>query len=146
VKIALGSDHAGFDLKESVKGYIKELGLDFEDVGAYSPDSVDYPDFAEKVGVQIRDGKAGRGILMCGTGIGVCIAANKIQGIRAAVVCDAEMARLSRQHNDANVLCLAGRFMDIELAKILVKVWLETPFDGGRHQRRVEKIAQLEKQ
>lgn len=145
MKIALGSDHAGFDLKERVKGYIKELGLDFDDVGAYSPDSVDYPDFAEKVGVQIRDGKAERGILMCGTGIGVCIAANKIQGIRAAVVCDAEMARLSRQHNDANVLCLAGRFMDIELAKILVKVWLETPFDGGRHQRRVEKIAQLEK-
>ena len=146
MKIALGSDHAGFELKEMVKGYIKELGLDFEDVGTHSPESVDYPDFAEKVGVHIRDGKAERGILMCGTGIGVCIAANKIQGVRAAVVCDPEMARLSRLHNDANVLCLAGRFMDIGLAKNLVKVWLETPFDGGRHQRRIEKIAQLEKQ
>ena len=146
MKVAVGSDHAGFELKQKVKEYLAESGVEVADLGTVSTDRVDYPDLAEKVAVEVRDGKADRGILMCGTGIGVCIAANKVRGIRAALVSDPEIARLSREHNNANVLCLPGRFMDPAAARGVVKVWLETPFAGGRHQRRVEKISRLEKE
>jgi ribose 5-phosphate isomerase B len=146
VKIALGSDHAGYDLKEKVKGFLCGMGIDVHDAGTESKDSVDYPDFAKKVAVQVRDGKVDRGILMCGTGVGVCIAANKVRGIRAVLASDPEIARLSRQHNDANVLCLAGWFTDAKKAQELVHIWLETDFDGGRHQRRLEKIQKLEQE
>lgn len=144
MRVAIGSDHAGFALKEEVKEYLGRAGVDLEDEGTVSRDSVDYPDYAEKVAIEVRDGKVDRGILMCGTGIGVCIAANKIHGIRAATAWDLEIARLSRLHNDANVLCLPGRYMDPALAIEIVKVWLATPFEGGRHQRRVDKISALE--
>ncbi len=146
MKVALGSDHAGFDLKERIKGYLTELGVEVEDLGTHSSESVDYPDYAEKVALEVRDGEADNGILMCGTGIGMCIAANKVEGIRAVQTDNPDFVRLSRQHNDANVLCLSGRFTDPEKARELVKLWLDTPFEGGRHQRRVEKIARLEKQ
>ena len=144
MKVALGSDHAGFDLKERIKGYLAGLGVEVNDLGTHSNESVDYPDYAEKVAADVRDGKADRGILVCGTGIGMCIAANKVQGIRAVQTDRAEFGRLSRRHNDSNVLCLAGRFTDPESAGELVKVWLETAFEGGPHQRRVEKIAHME--
>jgi ribose 5-phosphate isomerase B len=146
VKVALGSDHAGYDLKEKVKGFLNGMGIEVHDAGTVSTDSVDYPDFAQKVAVQVRDGEVDRGILMCGTGVGVCIAANKFRGIRAALASDPEIARLSRQHNDANILCLASRFTDAEKAQELVKIWLETDFEGGRHQRRLEKIQKLEQE
>ena len=146
MKVALGSDHAGYDLKEKVKGFLSGMGIEVHDAGTVSTDSVDYPDFAKQVAVQVRDGKVDRGILMCGTGVGVCIAANKFRGIRAALASDPEVARLSRQHNDANVLCLASRFTDSKKAQELVKIWLETDFEGGRHQRRLEKIQKLEQE
>jgi len=144
MKVVIGSDHAGFDLKEKLKAYLAGTGVEVEDVGTVSEDSVDYPDYAEKVALEVRDQKADRGILMCGTGIGVCISANKIRGIRAALAWNPEIARLSRLHNDANVLCLSGRYMDPALAIEVVRTWLATPFEGGRHQRRVDKISALE--
>ncbi len=144
MKIALGSDHAGFVLKEQLKQVLIRRGMEVEDVGTNSPESVDYPDYAEKVADAVRDGKTDRGVLVCATGIGVCIAANKVQGIRAAAPWDRETTRLSRAHNDANVLCLSGRYLEPALAEELVQIWLETPFDGGRHQRRIEKISALE--
>jgi len=144
MRVAIGSDHAGFALKEEVKEYLVRAGVEVGDMGTVSRDSVDYPDYAEKVAIEVRGGKADLGILMCGTGIGVCIAANKVHGIRAAPAWDPEIARLSRLHNDANVLCLPGRYMDPTLAIEIVKVWLATPFEGGRHQRRVDKISALE--
>ena len=131
-------------MKQAVREYLAANAIEVEDVGTFSADSVDYPDYAEKVGLEVRDGRVERGILVCGTGIGVCIAANKIRGIRAAAPCSPDTARLSRQHNDANVLCLSGRHMAKALALDLVKIWLETPFDGGRHQRRIDKITNLE--
>jgi len=144
MRVAIGSDHAGFALKEEVKEYLVCAGVEVGDMGTVSRDSVDYPDYAEKVAIAVRDGNADLGILMCGTGIGVCIAANKVHGIRAAPAWNPEIARLSRLHNDANVLCLPGRYMDPTLAIEIVKVWLATPFEGGRHQRRVDKISALE--
>jgi ribose 5-phosphate isomerase B len=144
MRVAIGSDHAGFALKEEVKEYLVRAGVEVGDMGTVSRDSVDYPDYAEKVAIEVRDGKVDLGILMCGTGIGVCIAANKVHGIRAAPAWNPEIARLSRLHNDANVLCLPGRYMDPTLAIEIVKVWLATPFEGGRHQRRVDKISALE--
>ena len=145
MKIALASDHAGFALKEVVGDFLSGLGIPVEDLGAHSAlESVDYPDPAAAVAARVREGKADRGILICATGVGVCIAANKVPGIRAALGWDPEIVRLSRAHNDANVLCLPGRFMEAELARDLVKIWLTTSFDGGRHQRRLDKIAQLE--
>jgi len=144
MKVAVGSDHAGFELKEKVKAFLEAEGVEIQDLGTGSTDSVDYPDFAASVAEAVRDGRADRGILMCGSGIGICIAANKIRGIRAALVADLQFARLSREHNDANVLCLPGRFMEPRVADQIVKVWLETPFAGGRHERRVSKIRELE--
>ncbi len=124
-----------------------ELGISTEDLGTgSSSDQVDYPDYAAAAAGRVRDGKADRGVVICATGVGVCISANKVAGVRAAVAWDPEIARLSRAHNDANVLCLPGRFMEPELARELVSIWLATPFDGGRHRRRIEKITNLERQ
>jgi ribose 5-phosphate isomerase B len=138
--VILGSDHAGFDLKERVKKALERLGVPYEDVGTHGPDSVDYPDFAHRVAEAVEGGRYARGIVVCGTGLGVSMAANRHPGVRAAVAYDEETARLSREHNDANVLALGGRTLDPGLAERILEVWLETPFAGGRHARRVAKI------
>lgn len=144
MRIALGADHAGFALKEDIKKTLAGLGLTVEDFGTGSTESVDYPDFAERVARGVAGGRFDRGILVCGTGIGMGIAANKIPGIRAATVTDVEMARLSREHNDANVLAIGGRLLDKKRALEIVRTFLETPFGGDRHQRRIDKIKDLE--
>jgi len=138
--IILGSDHAGFDLKEKVKKALDRLGVPHEDVGSQSTESVDYPDYAHRVAEAVETGRHARGIVVCGTGIGVSMAANRHAGVRAAVAYDEETARLSREHNDANVLALGGRSLDHALAERILEVWLKTPFAGGRHARRVAKI------
>jgi ribose 5-phosphate isomerase B len=144
VRIAIGADHAGFRLKETVKARLAREGLDVVDLGTTSDESVDYPDFAAAVAHRVTSGAADRGILVCGTGIGMSIAANKVRGIRAASVTDLESARYSRSHNDANVLSLGARITAPDLALQIVQVFLDTPFSGGRHQRRIDKIAALE--
>ena len=144
MKIAVGCDHAGFALKERLTQVLIKRGIEVDDVGTYSPESVDYPDYADKVAEAVRDGRADRGVLVCSTGIGVSIAANKIHGIRAAAPWSGETARLSRAHNDANVLCLSGHYLEPALAEELLRIWLDTPFDGGRHQRRIDKIIAME--
>ena len=138
--IILGSDHAGFPLKEKLKTVLERLGVPWEDVGTDSEDSVDYPDFAHRVAEAVASGRVPRGVLVCGTGIGVSIVANRHAGVRAALVCDEESARLSREHNDVNILALAGRNTDPALAERILETWLNTPFAGGRHVRRVAKI------
>ncbi len=144
MKVALACDHGGFRLKEVIKDYLEELGIEYVDYGTYSEESVDYPDFACKAAKGIVNGEADRGIFICGTGIGISIAANKVKGIRAALCYNIFAAEMSRRHNNANVLCLGGRVLGDELAKAIVKVWLATPFDGGRHERRVNKISKIE--
>jgi len=138
--IIVGSDHAGFDLKERVKEWLANAGFEFVDVGARSPEQVDYPDFAHLVADAVASGRRARGVLVCGTGIGVSIAANRHAGVRAAVICSEDTARLSREHNDANVLALGGRTLDPLAAERILEVWLKTPFAVGRHARRVAKI------
>lgn len=145
MKIALACDHGGYKLKECIKSYLQELGVEYIDFGTYSEESVDYPDFAYKAAKAIVNGEADRGIFICGTGIGISMAANKVRGIRAALCYNIFAAEMSRRHNNANVLCLGGRVLGEELAKAIVKVWLETPFEGGRHERRINKIAEIEK-
>src|SRR5512140_3810830 len=145
MEIALGADHAGFPLKEKVKRELEASGHHVHDVGTVSGESVDYPDFAAKVGHRVAGGEVQRGILVCGTGLGMAMAANKIHGIRAANAHSLEEARLSRQHNDANVLALGGRMLEENAAMEIVRVFLDTPFEAGRHQRRVQKIADLER-
>jgi len=145
MRIAIGADHAGFGLKEEIRKALADLGLIVEDMGTTSSDAVDYPDFAEKVARLVAAGQVDRGILVCGTGIGMAMAANKIPGIRAATVTDVETARLSREHNDANVLAVGGRILDRKRALEIVRAFLETPFAGDRHQRRIDKITDLEK-
>ncbi|MGI8669460.1 MAG: ribose 5-phosphate isomerase B [Aridibacter sp.] len=143
-KIAIGADHAGFEEKEKVKKVLDELGVEYEDVGTFSTDSVDYPDFAEKVGEKIESGESEQGILVCGSGIGVAMAANKMHGVRAAQAWNEETARLSREHNNANVLTIGARVIpETEIPKI-VKAWLDAKFEGGRHAGRVEKMMNLE--
>ncbi len=145
MKIAIGSDHAGFDEKERLKKTLDEIGVAYEDVGTYSTDSVDYPDFARKVGELVGSGVVERGVLVCGSGIGVAIAANKVPGVRAAQAWNEETARLSRQHNDANVLTIGARVIpESEIPKI-VKAWFDAEFEGGRHAGRVAKIHSIEK-
>lgn len=145
-KIALGADHAGFEEKEKLKKTLDELGVEYEDVGTFSTDSVDYPDFAQKVGEKVESGEAEQGILVCGSGIGVAIAANKMHGIRAAQAWNEETARLARQHNDANVLTIGARVVPEEEIPKIVKAWFSADFEGGRHEKRVEKIMNLEKE
>ncbi len=142
--IAIGSDHAGFALKEAIRCHLEEAGIAYTDCGCNSPESVDYPLQAKKVCDEITGGRASLGILCCGTGVGISIAANKVKGIRAACCSDYFSAKFTRMHNDANVLCLGGRVLGPGLAMELVDVFLNTPFEGGRHQRRVDQIHQLE--
>jgi len=142
--VAVGADHAGFLLKQHLKEWLVAEGHRVVDAGTNSSDSVDYPDFAAAVGRAVSAGEAERGLLVCGTGIGMVIAANKVPGIRAGVCGDVETARLSRQHNDLNVLALAGRTTPLDRAIAIVRAWFETPFEGGRHQRRLTKVAGLE--
>ena len=144
MRIALGADHAGVVLKEQIKTFLDEQGVAYEDFGTHSTDAVDYPDYAVKVANAVADGSYDRGILFCGSGIGMAIAANKVHGIRAAQVVDEASARLSRSHNDLNVLSLAARITAAEEARALVQIFLDTPFDGGRHQRRIDKISALD--
>ena len=140
--ISLGGDHAGYDLKTELRTYLLEKGYDTDDMGAFSSEvSVDYPDFAHPVAHQVETGKADFGILICGSANGVAMAANKHEKIRAAIAWTKELAQLARSHNDANILCLPARFITVEEAKEMIDVFLDTPFEGGRHQRRVDKIA-----
>jgi len=138
--LAIASDHAGFELKEELKKALARLGVPYEDLGTHSPESVDYPDYAKKVAEAVRDGRAERGLLVCGSGQGMAMTANRYPHVRAALAADEEGARLSREHNDANVLALGGRVLDPAHAERIVRVWLETPFAGGRHAGRVAKI------
>ncbi len=140
MKIAIGSDHGGYELKEKIKVFLQESNYDFEDFGCYSEESVDYPEFAKKVAHSVADGVHNLGILICGTGIGISIAANKVAGIRCALVHDKESAALTRQHNDSNVLAMGGRIVDHDLALEITKIWLSTEFEGGRHTRRINMI------
>lgn len=144
MKIALASDHAGYAEKERLKPLFAELGLEIEDFGTVSEDSVDYPDYARKVAEAVARGEAEQGILVCGSGTGMAIAANKVAGVRAAVAWSEETARLARQHNDANVLAIGARTTPLEEIPKIVRAWFAQKFDGGRHAARVEKIKQLE--
>jgi ribose 5-phosphate isomerase B len=146
MKIAIGADHAGFELKEKIKQQLQRQGLVVDDQGTISNESVDYPDFARKVGEEVAGGRAELGILVCGSGIGMAIAANKVPGVRAANVSSEYEAQMSREHNDANVLAIGARILDEATALKVVDRWLHTPFAGGRHQRRVDKIAEIERQ
>ena len=144
MKVSIASDHAGFEEKELLKPYLVELGHEVIDRGPDSDDRVDYPDFAELVAKDVASGEADRGVLVCGTGIGMAIAANKIDGIRAANVTSPEFAQLAREHNDANIITVSGRFVTDEVNRQIVKAFLETEFGGGRHAGRVQKIMDLE--
>ena len=144
MRIAIGSDHAGYRLKRELGRFLAERGLIVDDLGNHDDESTDYPDYARAVGEAVARGAADLGLLVCGTGIGMAITANKVAGIRAAVCSDTYSARMSREHNDANVLCLGGRVVGVGLAEDIVRVWLEASFQGGRHVRRVEKIKALD--
>jgi ribose 5-phosphate isomerase B len=138
--LLIASDHAGFELKEKLKARLASRGVAFEDLGTQSSESVDYPDYARKVAGAIARGEAERGVLVCGSGQGMAMTANRFRGVRAALPFDEETARLSREHNDANVLALGGRVLPADTALRILEVWLETPFAGGRHAGRVKKI------
>lgn len=140
MKIALGSDHAGFNLKEKIKTHLLKQGHNVEDCGPFSGERSDYPDFAKQVARRISEGSTERGVLVCGSGIGMCVAANRFKGVRAAVLRDANDAELSRGHNNANVACLGARITADDEATKLVDIFLTTPFEGGRHEARVKKI------
>jgi ribose 5-phosphate isomerase B len=144
MRIALGADHAGVGLKDDLKALLDARGMAYTDFGTYSTEPVDYPDFASKVAHEVAAGHFDRGILVCGSGIGMAIAANKVAGIRAMAIGTEEAAKLSRMHNDLNVLALGGRLTPADAARALVNVFLDTPFSGGRHQQRVDKIAALD--
>lgn len=141
MQIAIGSDHAGFEYKEKLKQTLAALGHDVEDFGTHSIDSVDYPDFAHPVASAVEHKNAGMGVLLCGSANGVAMTANKHQGIRAAICWTEELAKLARQHNNANVLCIPARFIDFDLAEKILKAFLTTDFEGGRHENRVKKVA-----
>jgi ribose 5-phosphate isomerase B len=144
VRVALGADHAGFELKDALKRVLDDLGVVYHDFGTSSHESVDYPDFAEPVARGVAEQRFERGILVCGSGIGMSIAANKVPGVRAAVVSEVEAAKLSRQHNDANIVAIGSRLTTPGRAADIVRAFLTTDFAAGRHVRRVEKISQLE--
>lgn len=146
MKIAVASDHRGFAVKDKVLALLADLGHECLDFGPQSPESVDYPDFAAKVAEAVGNSSVARGILICGTGTGMCIAANKFVGVRAASCHDDLTAEMSRLHNDANVLCLSGDLLGERLINHMVEIWLNTEFEGGRHSRRVDKIRQFEAQ
>ncbi len=137
MKIVVGADHGGFELKEQIRAWLEDMGHNVTDAGCYSSESVDYPVYAAKVCEMVKDGSADRGILVCGTGIGMSMAANRHRGIRAALCHEIFTAAMSRHHNDANVLCMGGRVIGSALAREMVKTWVDTPFDEGRHSRRI---------
>lgn len=144
--IVVGSDHGGYELKEAVKKLLQSRGIAVEDAGTDNGNSVDYPDFGERVARKVSSGEAEKGILACGTGIGMSIVANKFPGVRAALAADAFMAKMAKEHNNANILVLGGRVLNEELAREMVATWLDTQFEGGRHQGRLDKISALEKE
>lgn len=144
-KIALAADHAGFEEKEKLKATLDELGVEYDDFGTDSADSVDYPDFARKVAESVSRGEYEQGLLVCGSGTGMAIAANKVRGVRAAVAWSPDIARLAREHNNANVLSIAARFTPDDEVKKIVKAWFDADFEGGRHERRVQKMEAIEK-
>jgi RpiB/LacA/LacB family sugar-phosphate isomerase len=146
MKIAIGADHAGFALKDQVRDALRQSGHEVIDAGTNSAESTDYPDYAAVVAHQVVSGAADRGVLVCSTGVGMSIAANKIAGIRAALAVNPDEVRLTRAHNDANILTIGARYTDPQAAGEMVRVFLETPFEGGRHARRIGKIAELEKE
>ena len=143
MKIAVASDHGGFALKEEVKKHLMERGIEVLDLGTYSEESVDYPVYGKACGEAVASGKADLGIVVCGTGIGISIAANKVKGIRCGLCTSVEMARLTKQHNNANILALGGRTTETGLAMEIVDTWLDTEFEGGRHQRRIDLLDQM---
>ena len=143
VKIGIASDHGGFGLKEEIKKYFDEKKIDYIDYGTYSTDSVDYPDYGKKAAEAVIRGEVEKAIVICGTGIGISISANKVDGIRCALCSETYSARMSREHNDANVLALGARVLGVDLALEIVETWLEGKFQGGRHQRRVEKMNKI---
>jgi ribose 5-phosphate isomerase B len=144
MKIAVGSDHRGYELKRRIVNLLQQMGHEVLDVGPQGPESVDYPDYAFQVARAVSTGQVERGILACGTGIGMCIAANKVHGVRAAPCHDSVTAEMSRRHNNANVLCLSADLLGDELIDRMLRIWLDTEFEGGRHARRVDKISQFE--
>ncbi|MFC5540654.1 MAG: ribose 5-phosphate isomerase B [Bacilli bacterium] len=144
MKVAISSDHGGNRLRKEIMDLLDELNIEYEDFGPKTDDSVDYPDYALPVAEGVASGKFDRGILICGTGIGMCIAANKVKGVRCALVHDVFSAKATRCHNDSNVLAMGERVIGPGLAREIVKTWLNTDFEGGRHERRVKKIAELE--
>jgi ribose 5-phosphate isomerase B len=142
--ISIASDHAGFEFKRLILSYLSEKDIEYIDYGTNTNDSVDYPDYAIKVAESVSKDEIDRGILICGTGIGMSIVASKFHGVRAALCHDAKTAEASRRHNDANILVLGGRVLDEKVALSIIEIWLQTEFDGGRHQKRLEKIKELE--
>jgi ribose 5-phosphate isomerase B len=146
MRIAVGTDHRGFAIRPQVIELVQRLGHEVVDLGTFSPDAVDYPDIAAAVAQKVSHGEVDRGILVCGTGMGMAIAANKFHGVRAAPCHDDLTAEMSRRHNDTNVLCLSGDLLGGRLIDRMVEIWLSTPFEGGRHARRVQKIRELEEQ
>ena len=143
--ILIASDHAGFALKEKLEAWLREMGYSVKDLGTDSEDSTDYADYAHPLAQQVSDGEAERGVLLCGTGLGMSYVANRYPHVRAALAWSPEIAELSRRHNDANVLALPARFLSEEQAKQILETWLDTPFDGGRHQRRIDQISEEER-
>ncbi len=141
MKIAIGGDHAGFEYKQKIAGKLSELGFDLKDFGSYSPDSVDYPDYVHPVALGVESGQFDFGVLVCGSGNGVGMTANKHGGIRAAICWSELLATLARQHNNANIICIPARFISYELAEEIVRIFLDTEFEGGRHKQRVDKIS-----
>ncbi len=144
MKIGIGSDHGGFELKEYIKEYLDREGISYIDYGTNSIESVDYPDYGKKVSEAVVSKEVDKAIVICGTGIGISIACNKVKGIRCALCGDTYSARMSREHNDANILALGGRVIGRDLALEIVSIWLKTKFEGGRHEKRVEKISEIE--
>ncbi len=144
MKIAIGCDHGGFELKEAVRGYLESQSIAYEDFGTFSTESVDYAPIAARAARSVAEGKADFGILICSTGLGISMAANKVKGIRAAVCTNEFCAEMTRRHNNANILCMGGKVVDKETALKLVDIFLNTGFDGGRHQRRIDQIAKIE--
>lgn len=144
MKIGIGSDHGGFELKEHIKDYFEKEGIDYLDYGTNSLDSVDYPDYGRKLAEGVISGEVDKGIAICGTGIGISIACNKVKGIRCALCGDTYSARMSVEHNNANIMALGGRVIGKDLAIEIVSIWLKSQFQGGRHERRVNKISDIE--
>lgn len=144
MKVAIGSDHRGYQAKENIKRQLKEMGHEPVDFGTHSSESTDYPDHALPVCAAVASGQTERGVLLCGSGIGMCMTANKVRGIRAALCHDELTAEMSRRHNNANILCLASDLLGEELMRRMVEVWINTDFEGGRHERRIMKIMEIE--